>query len=107
MEMVSKHATYLAAHLGIDGLVIGADFIDYALEEIVGDLSEHSDLYPAGSFTYPDGVETAAGLQTLMAGLRASGFDDAALARVGIGNFLRVYAATERSAELAWRGRQS
>lgn len=104
VEMVAKHASYLASHIGIDAVVIGADFIDYALEEIVGDLSAHGDLYPADSFTYPVGVETAAGLQALMRGLRRGGFDDSMLRKIGIDNFLRVYAQTERIAGLAWRG---
>src|SRR5262249_24530083 len=60
LEDVLDHADYLLRHVGHEGVVIGADFIDYAVEELVGDLREHSDLYPDGSFTYPRGLETAA-----------------------------------------------
>lgn len=106
VDAVVKHATYITTRLGLGALVIGADFIDYALDEILGDLRRHSDLYPEDSFAYPDGVESAAGLQRLMRGLRASGLDDSALREIGIGNFLRVYAHTERCAGLAGADRR-
>ena len=94
-DMVVKHATYMVSRIGIDGLVVGPDFIDYAVDQILGDLGEHSALYPEGSFTYPLGLESARGLQLLMDALHSSGLDDEALHKVGVGNFLRVYADAE------------
>jgi membrane dipeptidase len=94
-DMVVKHAAHMVNRIGIDGLVVGPDFIDYAVEQILGDLGEHGALYPADSFTYPVGLESARGLQLLMQALDSSGFDDGALHKVGIANFLRVYADAE------------
>jgi membrane dipeptidase len=94
-DMVVRHATYMVNRISIDGLVIGPDFVDYAVEQILGDLEEHSALYPEDSFTYPVGLESARGIQLLMQALDSAGFDDGALYNVGIANFLRVYAAAE------------
>src|SRR5207244_8142670 len=50
LERVLDHADYLMQRVGVDSVVIGGDFIDYAVEEILGDLRGHSELYPEGSF---------------------------------------------------------
>jgi membrane dipeptidase len=54
LAAVVDHARYVLARLGGDHLCIGADFIDYALDEILADLSDHGDLYPRDELTYPE-----------------------------------------------------
>jgi membrane dipeptidase len=98
LEQLLDHADYLVRRIGVAAVVIGADFIDYALEEILADLQGHSTLYPEGSFTYPSGLESASGLQSLVRGLESRGFDSDSLSKVGFSNFLRTLELTERVA---------
>lgn len=98
LEQLLDHADYLVQRIGVTSVVVGADFIDYALDEILGDLQGHSALYPEGSFTYPAGLESASGLQNLMRGLEARGLVGETLAMIGVANFLRTLEQTERVA---------
>lgn len=104
LDDVLDHAEYLVRRMGIDSVVVGADFIDYALEEVLGDLRSHGDLYPEGSFTYPAGLETASELQNLVRGFGTRGFDQSDLISIGVSNFLRVAKRTEQVAAVAWVG---
>jgi membrane dipeptidase len=96
LDNVLQHADYLIDRIGIESVAVGADFIDYAVDEILRDLRRHGDLYPEGSFTYPEGLETASGLPTLFGGLEARALGDGALRMLGVTNFLRVFEHTER-----------
>jgi membrane dipeptidase len=98
LEMLLDHADYLIRRIGITSVAIGADFIDYALDEMLGDLRSHTALYPEGSFTFPAGLESASGLQNLVRGLESRGFDSDALSMIGVSNFLRALGQTERIA---------
>ncbi len=73
LETMADHVDYLVDKLGIDGVALGSDF-DGAL--------------------MPTDLSDCAKLPNLTAVLRARGYDDASLRRIGYENWLRVLAAT-------------
>ncbi|MDP8908991.1 MAG: dipeptidase [Chloroflexota bacterium] len=73
LEVMADHVDYLVDKLGIDGVALGSDF-DGAL--------------------MPTDLSDCAKLPNLTAVLRARGYDDAALHRIGHENWLRVLAET-------------
>jgi membrane dipeptidase len=94
---VVAHLTRLVEAVGPDSVVIGADFIDYGLDELAGDLRQHGSLYPDLP-VYPTGLETVRGMQNLVEALPAAGLEDAVIGKVTVENFLRVWQATEAAA---------
>jgi membrane dipeptidase len=94
---VVAHLTYLLETVGPESVVIGADFIDYGLDELAGDLREHGSLYPDLP-VYPMGLETVRGMQNLVTTLPTAGLDDGVIGKVSAENFLRVWRATEAAA---------
>jgi membrane dipeptidase len=95
---VLDHVDYLVEKIGIDRVGIGADFIDYAIEETIAEFVERGIPYEHTDFDYPQGVETAASLSTLLDGLRGRGYSEAEVAKIAGGNLLRVLAEVEREA---------
>jgi membrane dipeptidase len=73
LEVMVRHIDYLVEHLGIDRVGLGSDF---------------------DGATMPNGVGDAAGLPRLVAALRARGYDDASLRKLGHENWVRVLRAT-------------
>ena len=70
---IVRHVDYLADRMGIDHVALGSDFDGAAV---------------------PDELGGAAGLPKLIDALRASGHDDAAVAKITHGNWLRVLDVT-------------
>jgi membrane dipeptidase len=75
METLLRHLDYLIARLDIDGVALGADFDGTTIPTVIGD---------------------ATGMPKLIDALRAHGYDDATLNKIGYENWLRVLAATWR-----------
>jgi membrane dipeptidase len=98
LEAVLEHADYIAGRLGTGSIVIGADFVDFAVEEMARDLRAHGDLYDEDALRFPRGIESVASMQNVVAGLGRHGFTENAVAKVASANFLRVFAETERAA---------
>jgi len=73
LEVMADHVDYLVDKLGIEGVALGSDF-DGAL--------------------MPTDLSDCSKLPNLTAVLRARGYDDASLHRIGYENWLRVLAAT-------------
>lgn len=73
LEVLVQHIDYLVAHLSIDGVALGTDFDGTTIPIEIGD---------------------AAGMPKLLDALRAHGYDDAALRKIGYENWLRVLAKT-------------
>ena len=73
LEDVVRHADHLIEHLGVDGVGFGSDFDGAVI---------------------PQGMANAAGLQALVEAFRAAGYDDATLAKLCSGNWLRVLERT-------------
>jgi len=94
VDDVGTHLKYLVETVGTDSVVIGADFIDYGLEELAGDLRAHGNLYPDLP-VFPIGVETVREMQNLIVTLPGSGVDDGVIGKIASGNFLRVWRATQ------------
>lgn len=75
LDALIRHFRYLVDRIGIDGVAIGSDFDGATIPAAIGD---------------------ASGLPTLVAALRAAGFDDDAMRRIAFDNWMRVLRA-------AWR----
>lgn len=73
LETLVRHIDYLVEHLGIDGVTLGTDFDGTLIPNAIGD---------------------ASGMVGLLDALRAHGYDDAALNKLGTENWLRVLART-------------
>jgi membrane dipeptidase len=72
-EPVMRHLDHLLAHLGEDGVAFGSDF---------------------DGATVPRGIGDVTGLPALQAAMLAHGFDDALMAKITHGNWLRVLERT-------------
>jgi len=95
LEHVLVQLEYLAAQVGYDSIVIGPDFVDFAIDEMLSDLGAHRDLYDEESLRFPAGLETVASMQNLIAALPSHGFDDVGVGKLARSNFLRVLEETE------------
>ena len=73
LTFIADHLDYIANRIGIDKVALGSDFDGAQMS---------ADLRNAG------------GLPKLMAELQRRGYDDAALAKIGYENWLRIFAAT-------------
>jgi membrane dipeptidase len=73
LEVMVRQLDYLVGRLGIDRVGLGSDFDGAKMPQELGD---------------------AAGLPKLVAALRAAGYDDAALRKIGHENWLRVLGKT-------------
>ena len=72
---IVRHVDYLAERMGIDHVAFGSDFDGAVVPEELG---------------------SVAGLPRLVEALRASGYDDEAVAKITHENWLRVLRATWR-----------
>lgn len=73
LEILVRHLDYLVEHLGIEGVALGSDFDGTTVPHAIGD---------------------ASGLPGLFDLLRAHGYDDAALQKIGHQNWCRILART-------------
>jgi membrane dipeptidase len=73
LSLIADHLDYIADRNGIDGVALGSDFDGAAM---------------------PGDLKDATGLPKLMDELRARGFDDESLRKIGYENWLRVFDAT-------------
>lgn len=73
LSLIADHVAYIADRNGIDGVALGSDFDGAAM---------------------PGDLKDAAGLPLLIDELRARGFDDDAMNKIGYLNWLRIFDAT-------------
>ena len=73
LSLIADHLIYIADRNGIDGIALGSDFDGASM---------------------PGDLKDAAGLPRLIDELRARGFDDDSLRKIGYENWLRVFDAT-------------
>lgn len=73
LEVLAQHIDHLVDHLGIDGVALGTDFDGTLIPTAIGDVS---------------------GVPKLLDVLRARGYDEASLHKLGHENWLRVLAKT-------------
>ncbi len=73
LETLLRHLDYLVEHLGSDGVALGTDFDGTTVPATIGD---------------------ATGIAGLMEQLRAHGYDDVMLEKIGYKNWLRILAKT-------------
>jgi membrane dipeptidase len=95
LDDVLQQFDHLLEKAGVDSVVIGADFVDYFVEEMRVEIERHPDLYDEGSLHYPEGIETVRSMQNFVAGIEQRGLGEEALDRIARGNFLRLLAETQ------------
>ncbi|MDX6424288.1 MAG: rane dipeptidase, partial [Gaiellaceae bacterium] len=98
VDNVVDHIEYLVEKVGEDSVGIGADFIDYALEELVAEYVEHRIPYDEANFVYPAGVETCRSLSGIVEAMERRGFSSEAIEKIASGNMLRVLREVEEAA---------
>ena len=80
LHMLTRQFHYLVDRIGIDCVAIGSDF---------------------DGATIPAAIKDASGLPILIAGLRASGFDEGSLQKLAFENWMRVFRLTWRPSATA------
>lgn len=95
---VLDHFEYLIETIGIEHVGLGADFIDYAVVETVGDFVAAGVPFNPVDFDYPRGVETTALLGNIITGLRERGYSNDEVSAVCRDNIVRVLQAVENTA---------
>jgi len=75
LHMLTRHFHYLVDRIGIDRVAIGSDF---------------------DGATIPAAIKDASGLPSLIAALRASGFDEDSIRKIAFDNWMRVFRLTWR-----------
>jgi membrane dipeptidase len=75
LHLLTRHFHYLVDRIGIDRVAIGSDF---------------------DGATIPAAIKDASGLPNLIAGLRASGFDEDSIRKIAFDNWMRVFRLTWR-----------
>jgi len=75
LEVMVRHLDHLIEHLGVDHIGLGSDFDGATIPRVIGDV---------------------AGLPRLLAALRAHGYDDVTLHKLGHRNWLRLLEKTWR-----------
>ena len=71
IEHALDHADYMIELLGTGAVGIGADYIDYAVEQTKQELDEQGIEWTPGDFDYPAGVSTFRELGNLLPGLES------------------------------------
>ena len=97
IEQALDHADYMLALLGERAVGIGADYIDYAVEQTKQELEEQGIEWTPGDFDYPAGVSTFRELGNLLPGLESRGHSTETVENVASKNFLRVWDAVEQA----------
>lgn len=97
IDDVVAHVLFLADHLGIERVGIGADFIDYAPEEILKD-NPASPRDPREN-AYPSGLEDCRSLSSLLGALLQRGLSKDEVAGIAGENFLRVMEHVQQARE--------
>jgi membrane dipeptidase len=110
VEDALAHLRHFRHTVGEDAIVIGADFCDYAIEEMMADVLAHAgDIYDESTLRYPPGMDTVRSMQNVVSRMPRAGFDGDGMEKVGTRNLLRVLAETEasRDASEAARSKRS
>ena len=92
-----RHLDHFRDLVGDGRIVIGADFLDYALEETVA-FAAKSPAYNELPTYYPRGLESVAEMQNLLAAMREHGVPEETCSRIGAENFLALMERTEARA---------
>jgi microsomal dipeptidase-like Zn-dependent dipeptidase len=86
--------------MGVDSVVLGPDFIDYALPELMLEVARHPNLYDV-DVQYAEGVETVRSMQNTVAAMAERGLDAAVIDKIGRSNFLRLFEKTQSLARVS------
>lgn len=97
---ILEHIDYLRRVVGDDGVVIGADFIDYAIEEMNAHVAA-STLYDSETANYPPGIESVRSMQNVVKEMRKRGLDGETIAKISRDNFLRLLDTTQAGVSVA------
>lgn len=95
LENLLDHVVHLVDEVGASSVVLGPDFIDYAMEELRLEIAAHSDVYDDWSIDYPAGAETVGSMQNVVLGMNGRGLEADVIQRIAYGNFLRLFEETQ------------
>jgi membrane dipeptidase len=95
LEQLLDHIIYVVEMMGTDSVVLGPDFIDYAIEELMAEIARHRAVYEAQSAQYPVGADSVRSIQNVIAGVADRGVDDTTIDKIAHVNFLRLWEATQ------------
>jgi membrane dipeptidase len=91
VSSVVAQINYIRDSVGTDGIAIGADYLDYDLEAIAKTIRESAGYAQLTAF-FPEGLETVASTQNLVAAMTRQGYEQDQITQiVGGGNFLRLF----------------
>lgn len=95
LDDLLNHVDHIAEHVGVDHVGIGNDFYDGGNEAVYAELLrigewETPDIPPC-PHRYPVGIENAAKLPNVTAGLLGRGYPESAVLKVLGGNWVRVF----------------
>jgi membrane dipeptidase len=91
LERLLDHVDHLAQLVGIDHIAVGPDYVDFALDLMIADMTAGGVPVDYGpSFEFPEGLRRIETLPVFTAGLLERGYGEADVAKVLGGNALRV-----------------
>lgn len=96
VDDILRHAVHLRQTVGDDAIVIGADFCDYAIDDMKADIEAHSGgVYDESTLYYPPAMDTVSAMQNVVSALPGTGLDAEGVHKVARLNFLRMLRETE------------
>ncbi|MEZ5099917.1 MAG: dipeptidase [Thermoleophilia bacterium] len=91
LERLIDHVDHLVEVAGIDHVGVGPDYVDFARDLMVADMTYGgSSVYAPDGFDFPEGLRRVETLPVFTAGLLERGYAEADVARILGGNMLRV-----------------
>lgn len=91
LDGLLDHVDHLAGLVGVDHIAVGPDYVDFALDLMVADMTAGGAPVDYGpSFEFPEGLRRVETLPVFTAGLLERGYSEADAARILGGNALRV-----------------
>lgn len=99
VDNVIDHVDYLVDRIGLDSVGVGADFIDYALDQVIEELSKEEEVYAASNFRYPKGLEDCRKMGNFVSSLRRRGYTNSDVRKIAGENFIRLMREVEAHAD--------
>jgi membrane dipeptidase len=93
LDDVFPHLEHFRRTVGDEHVLIGADFCDYALADMLADVIAHAGaIYDESTLHYPEGINSVRYMENVVSRLGDAGFDEAGARLVAAGNALRLLA---------------
>lgn len=91
LDRLIDHVDYIAGLVGVDHVAVGPDYVDFARDLMIADMTYGSVSVDYGdTFDFPEGLRSVETLPTFTAGLIVRGYAETDIAKIIGGNALRV-----------------